>query len=308
MKIKNKQTSRQTIVFCGYDEDLSASTLHGEHYLRFMCTIQGLRPSHEGRHTFLWKIIIGPCLLRLQWKFWSKWWTFVWQWRSWLRCMCTLKVSISHWKLQTPVQILPSAENFPLTVNLTTELFLPSDRYSSVRADYTLPQSFSHAPRLTNAVGENSLKGSEARTWEDQTQEYNTINITRMRRAALDWQTAWWLACKTEGGQVYSLTFLFICAVIRLRPSRRSVYKWQRGERRVWEVCRTGLSGGEKLGEVIWISPVCLWARTEQINSRLMGKVWRRMGAAAVCEQRGHKADREMLLRFSANVLNCQQE
>ena len=90
------------------------------------------------------------------------------------------------------MQILPSTtENFPLTVNLTTELLFPCDRYSSVKYYYTLPQSLSHAPRLTNAVGENSQKKLKARTCEDQTQEYNTINITCIRRglygpAALD--------------------------------------------------------------------------------------------------------------------------
>ncbi len=64
-----------------------------------------------------------------------------------------------RWKLQTPMQILPSnTDNFPLAVNLTTELLFPCDRYSSVKNYYTLPQSFSHAPRLTNAVGENILK------------------------------------------------------------------------------------------------------------------------------------------------------
>lgn len=52
-KLKNKQRGRQTIVFCGYDDDLSAHTLHGEHYLRFMCTRKGIRPLHEGRRTFL---------------------------------------------------------------------------------------------------------------------------------------------------------------------------------------------------------------------------------------------------------------
>lgn len=192
MKIKNKQTSRQTIVFCGYDEDLSASTLHGEHYLRFMCTTKRIRPLHEGSQTFLRKIIMLRERLEIRqccfannvsrtwsifvassvevWKFWTKLWIFVWPWclaakimagiKGWikLRCMCTLKVSIFWWKLQTPEQILPSTENFPLTVNLTTELLLPCDRYSSVKNDYTLPQSFSHGARLTNAVGENSLK------------------------------------------------------------------------------------------------------------------------------------------------------
>lgn len=48
MEIKNKQTRRWAIVFCGYDDDLSASTLHGEHYLRLMCASEGIRPSHEG--------------------------------------------------------------------------------------------------------------------------------------------------------------------------------------------------------------------------------------------------------------------
>lgn len=128
------------------------------------------------------------------WKFWSKLRISrrsAWQRRimpgikGWIKacCMRTLKVSIFWWKLHTPMQILPSnTENFPLTVNLTTELLFPCDRYSSVKSDYTLPQSFSHAPRLANAVGESYVNKNiiKARTCEDQTQEYNTINITRI--------------------------------------------------------------------------------------------------------------------------------
>ena len=135
------------------------------------------------------------------WKFWSKLW--ISRRSAWQRkitpgikacCVCTLKVSIFWWKLHTPMQILPSnTENFPLTVNLTTELLFPCDRYSSVKSDYTLPQSFSHAPRLANAVGESYVNKNiiKARTCEDQTQEYNTINITRILWALYGPSSAW---------------------------------------------------------------------------------------------------------------------
>lgn len=156
-------------------------------------------------------------------------WVFdhsVWHWIQTALHVLPSKSASFEWKLQSPMQIIPSnPENFSLTVNLTTELVSPCDRYSSVKNNYTLPQSFSHATRLKNAVGENSLKEKKtklkARTCEDQTQEYNSVNITRIRRAlygpaAPDWQAAWRLACRTEGGQVYSLAFLFICGVICL--------------------------------------------------------------------------------------------
>ena len=79
----------------------------------------------------------------------------------WLQCLAkgAHKVSICGWKLQSLNQVIPSnTGNFPLTANLTAELLCPCDRYFSVRNNYTLPQPFSHAPRLKNAVGENSPK------------------------------------------------------------------------------------------------------------------------------------------------------
>lgn len=88
MEIKNKQTSREMIVFCG-NEDFSAHTLRGKHYLSFKCITESVLYMRTATvfgnsamliciwnvwNSGLWRSFLGGV-----WKFWSKLWIFVWQ-------------------------------------------------------------------------------------------------------------------------------------------------------------------------------------------------------------------------------------
>lgn len=141
-----------------------------------------IRPLHEGSHSF-WKVrnvdVHLKCLkFRTFWEVHgnsdqnyestvgSKKQRLVLMDESNCVCMCSLVVSIFTGNFKLPCKS-SHLIHFPLTVNVTTELLFPRDRYSSVENSYTLPQSFSHAPLSINAEG----KKKKSRTREDQTQE-----------------------------------------------------------------------------------------------------------------------------------------
>lgn len=169
-KFKNKQTSREIIVFCE-NEDFSAHTLRGEHYLSFKCITESVLYTRTatvfGKSAMLmwiWNVWnSGLSFSGGAWKFWSKLWIYVWQQKQRLVlmdesncvCMCSLVVSIFTGNFKLPCKS-SHLIHFPLTVNVTTELLFPCDRYSSVENSYTLPQSFSQAPRSINVEGKKN--------------------------------------------------------------------------------------------------------------------------------------------------------
>lgn len=190
------------IVLCWYDDDLSAHTLHGEHYLRFMCTRK-----REIRPTRVYSL--GNIIMSREWLERSAILFGILKnpyfnlWPRWIH-NAPFKARASR---HGPMEIIPShAGNSPPAVQSTVELKVPCGRHSSVRNNRGLPQSFSHAPRLKNAVGESSQKGAGGEKilkkqghCEDQTQEYSSINITQRVHcgpAAADWQAARCLACR----------------------------------------------------------------------------------------------------------------
>lgn len=151
------------------------------------------------------------------WKFWSKLWVFVWRQclamkimpgiKGWIKLcrMCTLKVSIFGGNSKLPSilhrELSSHRESDHRAVIPLWQIFLCQELLRSPTVILTRSSPHKCSGRKFSGEKKKKLK---ARTCEDQTQEYKTINITRIRRAlygpaALDWQTAWWWACKSGG-------------------------------------------------------------------------------------------------------------
>lgn len=160
------------------------------------------------------------------WKFWSKLWIFVWPQclamkimpgiKGWIKvcCVCTLEVSIFGGNSKLPCKSFHLIQR-----TFLSQWIWPQSCYSLVTdiplsRTITLSHSHSHTLLVSQMQWEKILwrqkqKRVKARTSKDQTQEYNTINITRIQRLFTDQQlltdrqhTGWHV--KRTGGQGYS--------------------------------------------------------------------------------------------------------
>lgn len=206
------------------------AAFYGERYSRF---IRSVKTSSS----------LTPCLCVLLWKLWWNVWIFsVWQRRQGLKLKGESNgaaPSQSASSVETLVQILPS----------NTDIFKPQ-RSSPPLTDIPLSRAIT-----LSCSPSRTAKTQRAPGREDQTQEYKTVNITRMQRSLLtgrrlltDRRTLGALVgMESRARSKHSLTFpvyaaWFVSGCVR-RLSGMSVYKRLTG-REEREGCEE--SGGER--------------------------------------------------------------
>lgn len=105
------------------------------------------------------------------------------------------------------MQILPSnTERFALTASLTTEPLFSGDRYSTVKNDYTLPQSFSLTPRKkpvweTSPKEKNSKSGHVNIKHRNKNYKHHT-HVTGPLWASSSWLTDRMVVGMWNGGRL----------------------------------------------------------------------------------------------------------